>query len=165
MRGQAAMLAIAALGVPATARAQSAEPAEPGSAEQYIEAARQAYAVHEPEPEPEPCAQATEAEIVVCGRREKVPDQRLPSPTDRARARDELPRDPVPRAPEVFGLPPCKSQSVCMKVGRTPPPIYIIDLSKIPEPLAPEDAARVFRAEDSPAETASPATASLADAP
>jgi hypothetical protein len=165
MRGQAVALMIAAFGVAATAHAQAAKPAEPGTAEHFIETARQIYAVEEPDLDPEPCAAPTQAEIVVCQQRDSVPDQRLPSPTDRARARDEMPPDPVPRAPDVFGLPPCKSQAVCMKVGRAPPPIYIIDLSKIPEALTPEDAALVFRAEDAPAEAASPAAASPAGAP
>ena len=70
----------------------------------------------------------------------------------------------MPQAPNVFGLPPCKAYLFCSKVGRAPPPIYIIDLDKIPEPLTPEEAALVFRAEDL-AETASPEAASPAAAP
>ena len=112
------------------------------------------------EPAPEPCATPTANEIVVCAKHDEPPDQRLTSPTDRAYAAGEMPPDPVPRAPDVFGLPPCRSYTFCAKVGRTPPPIYIIDLSKIPEPLTPEEAALVFRAEEAAnPEAASPTAA------
>jgi hypothetical protein len=35
---------------------------------------------------------------------------------------------------------------VCVKFGQVPPPALMIDLAALPEPLAPEDAALVFRA-------------------
>jgi hypothetical protein len=149
MRGQGVMLAIGLSGVAAPAWAQSSDlPVDSRSAEEYIDTAREAYSVDEPEPDP--CPQSTTAEIVVCRQLDRVPDQRLPSPTDRANAAGEMPPDPVPRAPDVFGIPPCSSYQACIKIGRAPPPIYIIDLSKIPEPLTPEEAAHVFRAEDPP---------------
>ncbi len=134
-------------------------PAEqPRTAEQFIDTAREAYSV--PEPEVERCATPVGNEIVVCRQLDKVPDQRLPSPTDRAQARGEMPSDPIPEAPYVLGLPECGVEVVCHRVGRPPPPIYIIDLSKIPEPLSPEEAARVFRAPDeSSPEAALPAAA------
>ena len=151
MRGAAVTLAIAALGLAAPAGAQSEQAAEqPPTAEQLIATAREVYSIDEPEPEPKPCAAATAAEIVVCQQRARVPDQRLPSPTERAQAAGEMPPDPVPRAPDVFGLPPCRSYMVCTKIGRAPPPILIIDLEALPEPLSPEEAALVFRAEDAP---------------
>src|SRR5690606_35787649 len=52
-------------------------PAEqPRTAEQFIDTAREAYSV--PEPEVERCATPVGNEIVVCRQLDKVPDQRLP---------------------------------------------------------------------------------------
>jgi hypothetical protein len=166
MRGQGMALAVALLGLSAPARAQSAETAdEPRTAEEFIATAREAYAVDEPEPEQEPCATPTAAEIVVCRQVDRPSDQSLPSPTERANAAGERPPDPIPSAPDVFGLPPCSSYAFCAKMGRAPPPIYIADLSKIPEPLTPEEAARVVRAEDLPEDPPTPEAASPAAAP
>lgn len=158
MRGRAVMLAVA-FGLAAPAVAQSDEATEPPrTAEQFLETARKVYTVDEPEPDP--CPAATTDEIVVCRQFEDMPDQRLPSPTERAYAAGDRPPDPIPAAPYVLGLPECGVEVVCHRVGRAPPPIYIIDLSKIPEPLTPDEAAQVFRAEDPPnPEAASPAAA------
>ena len=156
MLGHWAALAVASVGAATPAMAQSER-----TAEQFIETARKVYAVEDAEPEVDPCAAPSGNEIVVCARRDKVPDQRLPSPTDRARAADEMPPDPIPRAPYVLGLPECGVEVTCHRVGRAPPPIYIIDLKAIPEGLTPEEAALVSRAEASP----SPAAASPGAAP
>jgi len=164
MRGRAVTLGIALLGLAAPAAAQDAQAApEPRSAEDFIARAREVYTVREPGPEP--CPEATAAEIIVCKPYAEDDSQRLPSPTERARAAGDKPPDPIPDAPYVLGLPECKVEVVCHRMGRAPPPIYIIDLEAIPEPLTPEQAARVFRAEDVPPEPASPAVASPAAAP
>ncbi len=154
-------LAVALLGVDAPAWAQSEQAASaPRTAEQFIETAREVYAVDEPEPEQEACPIPTGQEIVVCEQVDRPSDQRLASPTERANAAGEMPPDPIPNAPDVFGLPPCSAYTFCAKMGRTPEPPLIIDLAAIPEPLTPEEAASVFRAEDAPSqEAASPAAA------
>ena len=157
MRGHSVALAVACLGAGSPLAAQSQQPT---TAEQFIETARKVYAVEDAEPEADPCAAPAGNEIVVCARRDKVPDQRLPSPTDRAYAADELPPDRVPRAPYVLGLPECGVEVTCHRVGRAPPPIYIIDLKAIPEGLTEEEAALVSRAEDpTSSAAASPAAA------
>lgn len=155
MRARHIVVALALAGWAASAGAQTETPR---TAEQFIETARETYSVDENRSEP--CPAPVGNEIVVC-RQLEDPDQfRVASPTERALAAGEMPPDPIPSAPDVFGLPPCKSQTVCMKVGRTPPRIYIIDLSAIPEALTPEEAALVFRAEDGATlEAASPAAA------
>ena len=163
MRGQATTLAVALIGLAAwPIRAQSDAPVEETegarTAEQFIETAQEAYSVREERPEP--CPQAVGNEIVVCRQLEDPDKLRVPSPTERAYAAGERPPDPIPNAPDVFGLPPCSAYMFCSKVGRTPPPVLIIDLSKIPEALTPEEAALVFRVEDPPSpEEASPAAA------
>jgi len=166
MRGQGMALAVALLGLSAPANAQSTGTADdPRTAEEFIATARETYAVDEPEPEQEPCATPTAAEIVVCGEVDRPSDQSLPSPSERANAAGEMPPDPIPNAPDVFGLPPCRAYLFCSKMGRAPPPIYIIDLSKIPLALTPEEAAGVVRAEDLPEDEPTPEAASPAAAP
>ena len=162
MRGQAVLLAVALAGLasPAAAHPEATED-EPRTAEQFIETARETYSVKK---EPAPCPTPVGNEIIVCRERLDPESQRLQSPTERTYANDEMPRDPIPNAPYVLGLPECGVEVTCHRIGRTPPPIYIIDLSKIPEPLTPEEAALVFRAEDLPPEP-SPAAASPAAAP
>lgn len=162
MRGEAGALAAAFLGAASPVLAQEPAAASPRTAEQFIETAREVYSVEKPKPPP--CPEATAAEIVVCRESYDGEDQRLPSPTDRANAAGERPPDPIPSAPYVLGLPECGVEVTCHRVGRAPPPIYIIDFSKIPEALTPEEAALVFRAEDRPAEP-TPAEASPAVAP
>ena len=157
MRGHSMALA---MGCAALAAAASAQSEQPRTAEEFIETARKAYAIEEPEPAPNPCEAPAGNEIVVCAKRDKVPDQRLPSPTDRAYAAGERPPDPIPQAPYVLGLPECGVEVTCHRVGRAPPPIYIIDLKAIPEGLTAEEAALVSRASEPPSsEGASPAAA------
>lgn len=158
MRGQFVALAGLLAGTAAAAQPVPSAEERPRTAEQFIETAREVYSVREPRSEP--CAAPVGNEIVVCRQIDAVPDQRLPSPTERAHNAGDRPPDPIPDAPYVLGLPECKVEVVCHRMGRAPPPIYIIDLSKIPEALTPEEAALVFRAEDTPTpEAASPAAA------
>ena len=169
MRGQGVALAVAlGLCVASPARAQSdaasPAPAAPRTAEQFIETAREAYSVRE-RAEVVVCPESVGNEIVVCATPDRPNDQSLPSPTERANAAGERPPDRIPDAPDVFGLPPCSAYQFCSKVGRAPPPIFIIDLAALPEALTPEEAALVFRAEDLPRESPSPEAASPAAAP
>lgn len=86
--------------------------------------------------------------IVVCrrlGPANELQTRALPRP------RMDQTADGVPRAPDVSGLPPCASGglSVCIGgLGSVPPPALIVDVTRFPEPLSPEHAARVLRAED-----------------
>ena len=155
MTARKLVLAVALAGWAPPAAAQSEAPR---TAEQFIDAARETYSVDETRPEA--CPAPVGNEIVVC-RRIEDPDQfRVASPTERANAAGEMPPDPIPSAPYVLGLPECGVEVTCHRIGRTPPPIYIIDLAALPEALTPEEAALVFRAEDGPSpEAASPAAA------
>lgn len=160
MRGQTIALAVALLPAARPTAAQSAPPEEgqPRTAEQFIETARRVYSVREPRTEP--CVAPVGNEIVVCREVTRIPDQRLPSPTERAQARGERPPDPLPQAPYVLGLPECGVQVVCHRMGSAPPPIHLIDFASIPEALPPEQAALVGRVEDAASsEGASPAAA------
>lgn len=65
----------------------------------------------------------------------------------------------VPRAPDVFGMPPCSSYTVCVGgLGSVPPPAIMVDFSQLPETPPDSEAARLY---DGPvaegeAETAEP---------
>jgi hypothetical protein len=155
MRGQAVVLAITLIGAAAPAAAQSDNSAaEPRTAEEFLETARETYSVAEAKFER--CPAPSPNEIVVCRERLDPATQRLASPTDRAYAAGQAPPDPIPSAPNVDG--PGIFQGKGITMGTDPEPIYIIDLSALPEPLTPEEAALVRRAEDPPSpEAASPA--------
>ena len=157
-RTVAVACAFAAVLVPPGARAQ--EPDPPLTAEQMIEVSREVWrapGVHRRCPLPKP------GEIVVCP---SDPDEfRVESPTDEAIRKGESVPDGIPRAPDVFGLPPCEAYAFCSRVGRTPEPPLLIDLDALPHPLTPEEAALVFRAEDVPDDVTTPEAASPAEAP
>ncbi len=154
MRAVATALAIALIGLAAPAGAQDEDGAEETrTAEQYIERAREVYSVTRREADP--CPEAVGNEIVVCRRFEDPDELRVESPTRRAYLAEKPPPDPIPAAPYVLGLPECGVEVTCHRIGRAPPPIYIIDLSKIPVALTPEEARHVYRAEDLPPETSS----------
>src|SRR5205085_11907683 len=86
------------------------------------------------------CPPAANGEIVVCGEVQHATG--VPSSLDDAIAAGLAVPDGKPRAPDVLGMRPCKSYTVCSRVGRAPPPIPLIDLKAIPEAPPGSDAAR-----------------------
>lgn len=137
----AAALTVSVLVQPAFAQEAEKEP----SAEEMIDVAREAY---RPPGVMRRCPIGKPGEIVVCA---TDPDAyRVESPTEQAIRTGAPVADRVPRAPDVFGIPPCKGQTVCVKGGWVPPQVHLIDLSAIPVPLTEEEAAMVYRAEDGP---------------
>lgn len=87
-------------------------------------------------------------EIVVCADPDKNNRDRLPlrNETDTARATD----NGIPRAPDVFGIKDLGGVTIkgCLSlVQKCPPPIYYIDLSKIPEAPPGSDADKIARGE------------------
>jgi hypothetical protein len=156
MRRFAVALALVAAFVGAAPAVAQDEARAAPTAEEMIETAREAY---RPPGLTERCAPGSADEIVVCA---PNPDKyRVSSPTEDAITADQPVRDGIPRAPNVFGIPPCEEMGGCIKFGAPPPPTPLIDLEALPHPLTPEEAAHVFRAEDAP----SSATASPAEAP
>lgn len=148
-----------ALAGASSGRAQEADrTAAAPSAEEMIEVAREAY---RPPGLRRRCPPPLPGEIVVCA--PDSDDQRVSSPTDDAIAAGEAIADGVPRAPDVFGIPPggVTVATGCFIPPCPPPMPPLIDVSAIPEPLTAEEARHVYRAED----LASPAEASPAAAP
>ena len=152
MLGKAVAI-VAAIGVclfHEAGRAQESEQ-EP-TAEQMIEVSREVWRAPDLD---NPCPTPTAEEIVVC--EPESEEFRVESPTEEAIRKGQPMPDGIPRAPNVFGLPPCSSYAICSRVGQTPEPRLLIDLAALPVPLTPEEAAHVFRAEDVP-EAIAPAT-------
>jgi hypothetical protein len=155
MRGFSVALALGLAGLtlasPVAGQADGGEPAEaaaatPPTAEQIIEVARERL---RPPGVRRPCKlPENNNEIVVCAR---DPDEmRVESPTDEALRTGAPGKDSIPRAPDVFGIPPCEAYAFCSKMGGTPEPPLIVDLTHMPTPLSQEDAALVYRVEDGP---------------
>ncbi len=149
---------VACLAAPA-GRAQEREAEDGPTAEEMIEVAREEWQ----SPNLRGCPEAKPGEIVVC--KPDTEQFRVESSTDEAIREGKPVPDGVPRAPDVFGLPPCKSYTFCGRVGRTPEPVLMIDLATLPHPLTPEEAAHVFRAEDPPQRAGDPEQASTEAAP
>lgn len=149
--------ALALAGASSGRAQESGQTAAAPSAEEMIEIAREAY---RPPGLRRRCPPPLPGEIVVCA--PDSDDQRVSSPTDDAIAAGEAVADGVPRAPDVFGIPRGTPVATGCFVPPCPPPMPpLIDVSAIPEPLTPEQARHVYRAEDPP----NPAEASPAAAP
>lgn len=121
----------------ATAAALAA-PASP-TAEDLLERARSFYALEEKTAQV--CPEATGDEIVVCGPQVDPDRYRVPSPTDQGRTDNG-----IPRAPNVSGLPDC-SQATCVRVGKQPRQVNLIDLDAIPEAPPGSDADKIAKGE------------------
>lgn len=83
-------------------------------------------------------------EIVVCGA-DHGEQWRVPSTTDSDRGSHQAMDTGVPAAPNVSSLPDCRRG--CLGFGKAPPPLYIIDLRKMPEAPAGSDADRIAKGE------------------
>ena len=119
MLGKAVALvaAAAACFAAAAGRAQERDADDEPTAEEMIEVEREAW---RPPGMRRRCRAPQPGEIVVCA---PNPDEfRVESPTDEAIRNGEAVRDSALRAPDVFGLPPCKAYMFCGKIGRTPEP-------------------------------------------
>jgi hypothetical protein len=156
MLGKAVAFAVAAGAclVGAAARPQDDEAAQGRTAEEMIEVAREQWRA----PELRGCPEAKPGEILVC--QEDEEDFDVESSLDEAIREGRPVPDGIPRAPYVLGLPECGVEVECIRIGRTPERPLIIDLSALPHPLTPEEAAHVYRAEDLPGAEASPEAAS-----
>lgn len=147
-----AVLAIAPAAAQDAGAAGDEQEDEAPTAEEMIAKANDLY--HAPGTR-RPCKPAVGNEIVVCA---TDPSQfRTSSSLDDAIRNGTLPpgKD-IPAAPDVDGLP--KGGVVvargCFVPPCPPPPAYYIDFDSLPEPLTPEQAAKVMRAEEEPAEAA-----------
>lgn len=79
--------------------------------------------------------------IVVCREWEDGEKYLFERPT---RADTEVTGSGAPRAPDVFGMAPCSSYTVCVGFGSVPPPAYMVDFTSLPETPADSEAARLY---------------------
>ena len=156
MQGKAVAFAVAAAAFLACpeGRAQDGDAGDGPTAEEMIEVAREQWR----SPELRGCPEAKPGEILVC--QEDEEEFEVESSLDEAIREGRPVSDGIPRAPYVLGLPECGVEVECHRIGRAPEPRLMIDLAALPHPLTPEEAARVYRAEDLPAAAASPEAAS-----
>jgi hypothetical protein len=125
--------------------AQTAAPAE--SAETML-ANERAQFLPPPPARTVPCDQSGD-EIVVCARRTDTSRYRIPSTIDEAPTSDRGTQNGMPHTAQslVSDLPECTPGKACPHFGHVPPPIYYIDLSKIPEPPPGSDADKIAKGE------------------
>ena len=132
------------LASPAFAQHDPAPPGAPSDADRAMARQRDLIDVS-----PEKCRREADKrnEIVVCADPRRNERERLPLRNESDAARST--RTGTPRAPDVDGIA-CRrgADGVCRgNMGRVPPPIYYIDLSKIPEAPAGSDADRIAKGE------------------
>jgi len=114
------------------------------TAEQAIDNAETSWSILAPE-DADVCADLDENSdpdiIVVCREWESGERYMVDTPT---RADTDVTGSGAPRAPDVSGLLPCSSYTVCMKFGSVPPPAIMVDFDALPETPAGSDAARLY---------------------
>ena len=134
-RYMAVLVGVAVLPLPAAAQDST-------TAEDVVADARQQWSILAPQVAD--CAEsaANDDVIVVC-RQTVDPDRyTIDTPT---RADSEVTGSGAPRAPDLFGLPPCETQTLCIGgLGYVPPPAIMVDFDALPETPAGSDAARLY---------------------
>ena len=85
-----------------------------------------------------------QGEIVVCGF-DRGEQWRVPSTAESDPASRQGRDTGVPSAPNVSSLPDCSRG--CIGFGKVPPPVYVVDFSKLPEAPKGSDADRIAKGE------------------
>lgn len=151
MRFLSAVLSGAVLLAAGGARAQVQGPPDPGAADsrvtELIDQAQRLYGTSDPR---DRCRRRGGEEIVVCVDRGE--DLRVPSTADSDPASREArhaQNNGIPRAPQL-DRGSCRGQPGCVVGGRTPPQIYEVDVSALPQAPEGSDADLVARGELAP---------------
>ena len=138
-------LALTALGLIVPASLMADAPPAPDAADrkvgEMLETARGVYGVKDPRAG---CRPKVGEEIVVCADRGE--DQRVPSTAETvpgARAARRALDGGMPRAPQ-FDRGYCAS---CQHFGSVPPPVYYVDVTKLPAPPPGSDAEAIANGE------------------
>ena len=146
-RTSAAAFAALLLAMVQPVAAQESPSAEEATA---VSADRWSILVEEPDPCLEARAAAGPDTIVVC--EERSDPEQYKAPIEREVDGDRG----MPRAPNVFGIPPCESYQFCGKFGKVPPPAIMVDFDALPETPEGSAAAR-WGGPTTASETAEPA--------
>ncbi|MFM5948924.1 MAG: hypothetical protein ACKOPM_06805 [Novosphingobium sp.] len=130
--------------LPGAALAQTDPDAVDRQVQARIETTKQVYGVPDPRLRCRP--KPGSDEIVVC--RDRGEDQQVersdPDP-DTLEGRRAL-NGGVPRAPQ-FDRGSCKGKSGCIQGGWAPPPVYYVDVTKLPEAPPGSDADKIAKGE------------------
>lgn len=152
-------LVLLLLAAPAAAQEGSYGPAleSPADTATALANARQYWSAS-PRERPSECDEANPDPdtIVVCREWEDGEKYLFDRPV---RADTEVTGSGAPRAPDVFGMAPCSSYTVCVGFGSVPPPAFMVDFATLPETPADSEAARLYggpTTDDVVAETAEP---------
>lgn len=145
-----ALLLVLPASVPPSALAQTSGPPDPDAVDQAVarrmDAARQTYGIPDPRLRCRP--RPGSDEIVVC--RDSGEDLVVPSTSesdpDSQAARRAL-NGGVPRAPQ-FDRGSCRGKPGCITGGWAPPPVYYVDVTRLPEAPEGSDADRIARGEE-----------------
>lgn len=140
------MVLLVILPAPVAAEATSADPAALDEAvAARLDAAKQVYGIPDPRLRCRP--KPGSDEIVVC--RDSGEDLVVPSTSesdpDSLAARRAL-NGGVPRAPQ-FDRGSCRGKPGCITGGWAPPPVYYVDVTKLPEAPEGSDADRIAKGE------------------
>ena len=133
--------------LPAALWAQQPDPAPTTQADaDFARASEAEHAMITVPPKRQDCPDSPDGVIVVCAKdhtaRYRVPSSIDDSPSSRAALRDGATHSPNLRTD------PCGQEGAsCIRVGSAPPPIYYIDLSKIPLPPPGSDAEKIAKGE------------------
>jgi hypothetical protein len=132
------------IGTPVAAQEGSYGPTivSPAEAEAAMASARQYWSAT-PRERPSECDEpdADPDTIVVCREWEHGEEYLVDLPT---RADTEVTGSGAPRAPDVSGMRPCSSYTVCVGFGKVPPPAIMVDFASLPETPPDSDAARIY---------------------
>lgn len=140
------MVLLVILPAPVAAEATSADPAALDEAvAARLDAAKQVYGIPDPRLRCRP--KPGSDEIVVC--RDSGEDLVVPSTSesdpDSLAARRAL-NGGVPRAPQ-FDRGSCRGKPGCITGGWAPPPVYYVDVTRLPEAPEGSDADRIAKGE------------------
>lgn len=119
-----------------------ARPSPDARVVELLARAKQVYTV--PDPRDRCRRTANSDEIVVCVDRGE--DLRVPSTAESDPTSREALDDGVPRAPQ-FDRGSCRGQGGCMVGGWAPPPVYVVDVSALPQAPEGSDADRIAKGE------------------
>lgn len=136
-------LLIAAILTGAAAQPVSAQNVESAIDRRVQEAIDREKALVDPRPPGCRAKSRLPGEIIVCGGRDAREKERIPLRGETESALST--KDGLPRAPNISGLRDCSRG--CIGFGKVPVPMYMLDVTKLPQAPSGSDADRIAKGE------------------